>query len=57
MKKPEWVVKLENVIAGVNATIKAHTDKTDIHRSIHVSTQAPTSADGKDGDIWIQYKA
>lgn len=24
---------------------------------IHISTSAPTSGDGNDGDIWIQYTA
>jgi hypothetical protein len=24
---------------------------------IHISTEEPTAADGKDGDIWIVYEA
>lgn len=56
MKKPEWLVKLEKAIAGVTETIKAHTDTANIHRAIHVSTEAPTAEDGNDGDIWVQYE-
>lgn len=56
MKKPEWFVKLENAVAGILGTLKGHTDTADIHRTIHVSDKAPTSADGEDGDIWIQYE-
>ena len=27
------------------------------HNRIHISTAAPTSGDGNDGDVWIQYNA
>lgn len=30
---------------------------TEEHNRIHISTADPTSADGKDGDIWIKYNA
>lgn len=56
MKKPEWFVKLENVAAGILGTLTAHTANADIHRTIHVSTEAPTDDVGEDGDIWIQYE-
>jgi hypothetical protein len=53
MKKPEWLVKLENVAAGILGTLTAHTNDADIHRTIHVSTEAPTDDVGEDGDIWL----
>lgn len=50
MKMPEWLKKIIE-------ELQKHKEEANIHRAIHVSTQAPTTADGKDGDIWIQYKA
>lgn len=60
MKKPEWLKKLEEATAKVKTdltnNLKTHTDKTEIHRTIHISTVSPTNADGADGDIWITYE-
>lgn len=49
MKMPEWLKKIIDMFAK-------HTEDSNIHRAIHVSTEVPTDADGKDGDIWIQYE-
>lgn len=60
MKKPEWLKKLEEAISKLKTEnakdLKTHTDKTEIHRTIHISTVSPTNADGNDGDIWIIYE-
>lgn len=60
MKKPEWLKKLEEAISKLKAenanNLKTHTDKTEIHRTIHISTVSPTNADGEDGDIWVIYE-
>lgn len=50
MKMPEWLKKIIE-------ELQKHKEEANIHRAIHVSDKAPTSADGKDGDIWIQYEA
>lgn len=60
MKKPEWLKKLEEAISKLKTEnakdLKTHTDKTEIHRTIHISTVSPTNADGEDGDIWVIYE-
>jgi hypothetical protein len=60
MKKPEWLKKLEEATSKLKTEnakdLKAHTDKTEIHRTIHISTVSPTNMDGEDGDIWIIYE-
>ena len=45
MKTPEW-----------DKEHKEHEETENIHRAIFVSTEEPTDADGKDGDIWIVYE-
>lgn len=49
MKMPEWLKKLLDEITK-------HKQEANIHRAIHVSTEAPTDDVGEDGDIWIQYE-
>lgn len=45
--------KVTQAIDSIKTSISAITLAS---LGIHISTSAPTSADGSDGDIWIQYE-
>ena len=67
MEKPEWKKELDehqkiwNKNSATNIANHLGHDTNDpngkIHRGIYISTAEPTSADGKNGDIWLIYEA
>lgn len=44
-------------ISTINTTLSEKVDKSDNIRNIYVSTSAPTSSDGSDGDVWLVYES
>lgn len=44
-------------ISTINTTLSKKVDKSDNIRNIYVSTSAPTSTDGSDGDVWLVYES
>ena len=44
--------KISSLESSLTASISAITLSS---LGIHISTSAPTSADGNDGDIWLKY--
>lgn len=44
--------EVDNLLTALEATIAIGTMG---QRDVHISTSAPTSGDGADGDIWIRY--
>jgi hypothetical protein len=42
-------------VANNNGTVVNASPSLGVVRNIHTSTGAPTSGQGSDGDIWVQY--
>lgn len=57
MNKTEWEKRLDEQKTQLEGTLNTHKNQTNIHRAIYVSTSAPTSADGANGDIWLTIEA